>query len=184
MDDADEWSRTIQAARAGDMAAFDALMRRHERQVLGTALRLLGDIADAQDASQEVFLRLYSNLGRLERTNDLTGWLYRVTINLCHDARRRRPVTALAEDAEPVASGAADPLERLGLSERRRALDLSLRMLPERERAAIVLRDLEGLSTEEVAHALGSSEATVRSQISQARVKMRGFLERYFRRRL
>jgi RNA polymerase sigma-70 factor (ECF subfamily) len=83
------------------------------------------------------------------------------------------------EEAEAVA--ASDPPDA---GDRRRALMLSLRRLSERERAAVVLRDLEGLSTEEVARAMGSSEATVRSQISQARVKMREFLERYFRRRL
>jgi RNA polymerase sigma-70 factor (ECF subfamily) len=69
-------------------------------------------------------------------------------------------------------------------AERRRVLEMSLRMLPEKERAALVLRDLEGLSTEEVANALGCTEATVRSQICKARVKMKGFVERYFGRRL
>jgi RNA polymerase sigma-70 factor (ECF subfamily) len=63
-------------------------------------------------------------------------------------------------------------------------LELSLRLLPEKERAALVLRDLEGLSTEEVARALGSSEATVRSQVSKARVKVKEFVERYFGRRV
>ena len=68
-------------------------------------------------------------------------------------------------------------------AERRRVLEMSLRMLPEKERAALVLRDLEGLTTEEVAEALGSSEATVRSQVSKARGKVKDFVERYFRRR-
>jgi len=66
-------------------------------------------------------------------------------------------------------------------AERRRVLEMSLRMLPEKERAALVLRDLEGLGTDEVARVLGSSEATVRSQISKARVKVKEFMERYFR---
>ena len=184
MDGAEECSRIIQAARSGDLAAFEALMRRHERQVLATALRLLGDMADAQDASQEVFLRVYRNLGKLERTDAFTGWLYKVTVNACRDLRRKRPSAAPVEEVGELISGAADPLEAAGQTERRRALDLSLRMLPERERAAVVLRDLEGLSTKEVARAMGSSEATVRSQISQARAKMKSFLERYFRRRL
>ena len=77
----------------------------------------------------------------------------------------------------------ADPQQALTEAERRRVLELSLRMLPEKERAAMVLRDLEGLSTPEVARVLGSSEATVRSQISKARVKVKGFVERYFGRR-
>jgi RNA polymerase sigma-70 factor (ECF subfamily) len=68
-------------------------------------------------------------------------------------------------------------------AERRRVLEMSLRMLPQKERAALVLRDLEGLPTNEVARILGSSEATVRSQISKARVKVKDFVERYFRRR-
>jgi RNA polymerase sigma-70 factor (ECF subfamily) len=164
---------------AEDLAAFDQLMRQHERLVLATALRLLGNLEDAQDASQEVFLKLYRNLGKLEDTDNIPAWLYRVTVNACHDVGRKRKPTASVEEAEAVA--AADPPDD---ADRRRALMLSLRRLSEKERAAVVLRDLEGLSTEEVARALGSSEATVRSQISQARVKMREFLERYFRRRV
>jgi RNA polymerase sigma-70 factor (ECF subfamily) len=80
--------------------------------------------------------------------------------------------------------GEADPQQQTVAEERRRVLHLSLRMLSEKEREALVLRDLEGLSTEEVARLLGSSEATVRSQISKARVKVKGFVERYFRRRI
>jgi RNA polymerase sigma-70 factor, ECF subfamily len=158
-------------------------MRQYERMVLVTALRLLGNLADAQDASQEVFLRLYRNLGKVQGSA-LSGWLYRVTVNVCHDARKRRQAGVAIEDAGEIASAEADPQEQTADAERRRALALSLRMLPEKERAALVLRDLEGLSTDEVARILGSSEATVRSQISHARVKVKGFIERYFRRRL
>jgi RNA polymerase sigma-70 factor (ECF subfamily) len=178
-DSSDDPSRTIAAARAGDLAAFDRLMRQYQRPVLATALHMLGSLEDAQDASQEVFLKLYRNLGKLERADNIPAWLYRVTVNVCHDVGRKRRPTASVEEAEAVA--ASDPPDA---GDRRRALMLSLRRLSERERAAVVLRDLEGLSTEEVARAMGSSEATVRSQISQARVKMREFLERYFRRRL
>jgi len=170
--------------RAGDLTGFEAVMRQHERLVLVTALRLLGNIEDAKDVSQEVFLKLYRNLGKVEASGSLSGWLYRVTVNVCHDLRRRRPDTVAVEDAGELASPDADPQQRTAAAERRRALELSLRLLSEKERAALVLRDLEGLSTEEVARVLGSSEATVRSQISKARVKVKGFVERYFRRRV
>ena len=182
MDGPDDRSQIIAVARAGDLAAFEALMRQYERLVLATALRLLGNLEDAQDASQEVFLKLYRNLGKLERPGNIPAWLYRVTVNVCHDVGRRRPSVASVEEAEALPATSAGPQQTAGEAERRRALELSLRRLSERERVAVVLRDLEGLSTGEVARAMGSSEATVRSQISQARVKMRGFLERYFRR--
>ncbi len=182
MDTPDERFGLIEAARSGDLAAFEALMQRYERLVLVTAWRLLGRLEDAKDASQEVFLKLYRNLGKLERADNLTGWLYKVTVNVCHDLRRRRRPETSVEEAGDAPAPEADPQQAFTQAERLRALDLSLRRLSERERTAVVLRDLEGLSTEEVARILGSTQATVRSQISQARVKMRSFLERYFQR--
>jgi len=158
-------------------------MREHERLVLVTAMRLTGSLEDARDVSQEVFLKLYRNLDKVDTAGAVSSWLYRVTVNACHDLRRRqRPTTSVDDAAEPR-DRSADPQEVLSEAERREVLRLSLRKLPEKERAALVLRDLEGLSTEEVARILGSSEATVRSQICKARVKVKGFVERYFGRR-
>lgn len=170
------------SAKTGGREAFESLLRQHERLVLATALRLLGNREDAQDAAQEVFLRLYRNLAKVETTGNFPGWLYRVTVNVCHDLRRKRPAAAQIEDAGDIPAPASDPQQRVSEAERQRALELSLRRLSEKERAALVLRDLEGLSTTEVAAVLGSSEATVRSQVSKARVKIRKFLEEYFRR--
>jgi RNA polymerase sigma-70 factor, ECF subfamily len=171
------------AENAGQAADFDAVMRQYERLVLGTAMRLLGNLEDAQDVSQDVFLKLYRNLGKVESGANVSGWLYRVTVNACHDLRRKRPATAAVEEAAEPVSPDADPERRTTEMERRRVLEMSLRMLSEKERAALVLRDLEGLSTDEVARVLGSSESTVRSQIAKARVKVKDFMERYFRRR-
>jgi len=177
-------TEVLEAARAGDLRAFESLMRRHERLVLATALRLLGTMEDAQDASQEVFLRLYRNLGKLENSANLAGWLYRVTVNICHDLRRRRPEETAVDAAAEIEAPGADPQQAAAANERRRVLELSLRQLSGKQRAALVLRDLEGLSTEEVAAILGTSQATVRSQIFQARIKIKDFVERYFRRRV
>jgi RNA polymerase sigma-70 factor (ECF subfamily) len=182
MDNPEDRARTVAAAQAGDRAAFERLMRQHERQVLTTALRLLGNREDARDAAQEVFLRLYRNLAKVEAAGNLAGWLYRVTVNVCHDQRRKRPDLASVELAALPAAGAS-PQQEVTDAERRHALELSLRLLGEKERTALVLRDLEGLSTAEVAQILGSSEMTVRSQISKARVKVKNFIEQYFRRR-
>ena len=169
-------------AEGSELAAFEQIIRQYERLVLVTALRLMGNLEDAQDASQEVFLKLYKHQDKVDSAGNFSGWLYRVTVNVCHDLRKRRPAPAPSEQAE-AASAAPDPQQITMEAERRRVLMMSLRMLPEKERAALVLRDLEGLSTEEVARALGSSEATVRSQVAKARIKMKDFVERYFRRR-
>ena len=171
------------AARENAAAGFEALVRQYERLVLVTALRIAGNMDDAQDISQEVFLRLYRNLDKVRAMQNLSGWLYRVTVNACFDLRRRRPAGVSVELSDDFASGETDPQQAVAEAERRRALEMSLRILSEKERAALVLRDLEGLSTEEVAEALGSSAATVRSQISKARIKVKGFVESYFRRR-
>ena len=118
----------------------------------------------------------------MQLSGNLTAWLYRVTVNVCHD-HRRHPETAAIGEAGQLPGSAADPHQELARAERKRALDLSLRRLSQKERAALVLRDLEGLSTAEVAATLGSTEATVRSQISKARVKIKKFMDQYFRRR-
>jgi RNA polymerase sigma-70 factor (ECF subfamily) len=175
--------RAFDAARSGDLAAFERLMRQHERLVLATALRLTGRMEDARDVSQEVFLKLYRNLDKVQASEAISSWLYRVTVNASHDVTRRRRPESPVEEAGALASGEAGPHEVLTEDERRRVLQLSLRMLAEKERAALVLRDLEGLSTAEVARVLGSSEATVRSQVCKARVKVRAFVERYLGRR-
>lgn len=182
MDNPHEHTSVVDAAKAGDLAAFEQLMRQYERLVMITALRMLGDQAEAQDAAQEVFLRLYRHLRKIE-ARSLSSWLYRVTVNICHDLRRKRGSSVPVEEAGELPACDADPQQISAEAERRRVLALSLRMLPEKERAALVLRDLEGLSTLEVAQALGSSEATVRSQVSRARIKVKEFMERYFRRR-
>ena len=160
--------------RAADDAEFERLMRAHERQVLGVALRLTGNLADAQDAAQEVFIRLHRSRAGLGE--DVGAWLYRVTVNVCCDIGRRRKMrTATPLNREYVSADAGPDVEAARASERAR-IQAALGRLGERERAALVLRELEGLSTAEVAEALGSSESTIRVQISKARLKLRELL--------
>jgi RNA polymerase sigma-70 factor (ECF subfamily) len=171
----DELTRLLSEAKRGDVSAFEQIMLRHERQVLRTALHLLGRMEDAQDAAQEVFLRVYKHLRRFDERRDFAPWLYRIAVNVCRDiARKRGREATLDESARAVQS--ADSAQ----AEQRRMLMRALQELPAKERAALVLRDLEGLTTAEVATILGSSESTVRSQISTARVKIRKFIDRNF----
>lgn len=171
----------IAQAKAGDAHAFGTLMIRHERRIYRLALRLLGHQEDAQDATQEVFLRLYKHLSRLDEKRELVPWLYRVTVNVCHDLvrRRRRNMTVSLDDVD--ADALADSMKTewgAEFAEQRRILAEGLKTLSENERAVIVLRDIEGLSTEDVARLLGSSASTVRSHLSRARVKLKRFVDR------
>ena len=153
--------------RAGGRV-FEELVAAHERMVLRTAYRLLGSLEDAQDAAQEVFLRLFRSWGRIE--GDPKAWLYRVTVNVCNDHHRRR--MPVAELDEHRIDSAPDPELAVTLDERKRLLMDGLAALGDRERTCVVLRDIEGLSTAETAAILGVEEGTVRSHISTARVKL------------
>ena len=167
---------------SGELAAFERIMSQCERRVLRVALRLLNNPQDAQDAAQEVFLRLYKHLGSLDETRGYEPWLYRVTVNVCRDiARGRRGSIGLAEIADPVAAQ-PDAYHAAERTQQREMIRRGLSCLGEKERAALVLRDVEGLSTREVAGILGSSENTVRSQICSARLKLRDFTGRLLRR--
>jgi len=153
--------------------SFDQVLRQREAQVLRTAFRLLGNWADAEDVAQEVFLRLHRHGLDFANEGATGAWLYRVTVNLCFDrTRSRRPSQELTDVPSLARSAEAVVL----VEEKKQRLMSALAMLPAKERAAVVLREIEGLSTAEVAAALGSSEVTVRSQISKALVRLRGIL--------
>ncbi len=185
----------VERARAGDAAAFDEIMSETERKVVGVAWRMLGNREDARDAAQEVFLRLYKYLDRYKPEQDFNAWLYRITVNVCRDAARKRGArlegaqfAASARDMEhtamPEAASADMNAEENAIrAQQREWLMNALLTLPEKERAAIVLRDLEGLTTEEVARVLRSRPVTVRSQISSARAKLRLHCQSLLRRR-
>lgn len=173
---------------SGDAAAaarFDDIVRSHERRVLGLARRLLGRREDAEDAAQESFLRLYRALDRLDPERPVLPYLYQLTLNVCRDLRRRGhrrglfavPLEEIPPTREPSAEG-ADPDRAARVAEERRIAEAALRSLPEKQRMALVLRDLHGLTTAEVAEALGVAEVTVRTQVSRARLKVKEFRDR------
>jgi RNA polymerase sigma-70 factor (ECF subfamily) len=169
-------------AKRGDLAAFEQLIRTHERTVFRLAWRLVGNPDDAAEIAQEVFLKLYRNMGSVDEGRNVGAWLYRVTVNASNDVlRKRRPTAALDEFTH--VSAAPSPEQSLAADQRRELALRALDMLPPKERAAVVLRDVEGLSTAEVAEALGSSEVTVRSQISTARVKLKRIVDAMLARR-
>ena len=182
----------IERAAAGDMEAFEGIMSHCEQRVLRMTWRMLGNEADARDATQEVFLRVYKYLGRFKQDQPFFGWLYQITLNVCRDIskKRRRYGTQFTSindaDVEAVSKlrDQSDGVEEALVREQERMLIMkAIAILPEKERAAILLRDLEGLSTDEVARIMKSTQTTVRSQISSARQKIKVYCERYLKKR-
>ena len=168
----------LREARAGDESAFGRIVAEHETFVLRTAWRLVRNAEDARDIAQEAFLRLHRHLPRLSPGRDLAPWLYRVTVNLGLSAlrrRRRKPENALeTEDRKlELAGGRPEQERRTDAADARRVVASLLDELSQKERAAIVLRDLEGLDISEVAKALGCRKGTVRAHLSRGRLKLR-----------
>jgi RNA polymerase sigma-70 factor, ECF subfamily len=153
----------------------EELVAAHRQMVLRTAYRLLGSLADAQDATQEVFLRVLKHQSSIGP--EPKAWLYRVTVNVCNDYHRRAKRTS-AELTGESADPAPDPEQILTLKERRKLLVEALGRLSPREKICVVLRDIEGLSTAEVAQILDIEETTVRGQIHTARVKLAKYVRR------
>ncbi len=166
----------IREAKAGDTSAFERIVVLHQNLVLRVAQRLLLNGGDAKDAAQEVFLRLHRNLRRFQQEQDFAPWLYRMTVNICHDVRRRKRQEISLDNALEAHDVSPSAEASVLLRQQRQLVVAALGSLSEREREVIVLRDLEGLSTAEVAAITGVSETTVRSQISMGRVKIKNYV--------
>jgi RNA polymerase sigma-70 factor (ECF subfamily) len=177
----------VDSCRAGDPAAFARLVRVHEGMVFNLSARLLGDTEEARDVAQEVFLQVYRQLGRFEGRSSLKTWIYRIAVNQCHNRRRfwqrrRRDREEGLVALEVEGSGAgASPYEETRREERARRVQAALQQLSFEHRSVLVLREVEGLTCEEVAGALGVPEGTVKSRLSRAReamrVRLRGLVE-------
>ncbi|MGA9769720.1 MAG: sigma-70 family RNA polymerase sigma factor [Blastocatellia bacterium] len=181
----------IERAKAGDSAAFEQIVDCFQRKVISTAWRMLGNEEDARDAAQEVFLRAYKYLGGYKPDQEFAGWLYRIAINVCRDHGRKRSryhhhdsFEAERDMGNLDSMASSENVEAAAIKSQERALVMeALNTLSKKERAALVLRDLEGLTTEEVARILGSSPVTVRSQVATARAKIKLYRDRVLNQR-
>ena len=165
----------------GSAEWFSDLVHQHLRRVFGVLYRMVGNRADAQDLAQEVFLKAFQRRHQLRDPDRALAWLLRIASNAAIDFQRARAGERSAgpalEDLE-LWEPEATPEQLLVRKERERRLHDALRQLSPKERAAIVLRDLEGWSGREVARALDCSQITVRTHIASARIKLRRFLAR------
>ena len=147
---------------------FEQIVSAQQDRVLAVCRRVLGDTGEAEEAAQDTFMKLHRHWERIE--GDPGPWLYRTAVNTCLDRNR---VPRRSEALVEMADLRPGPAELAEVRQRWQRVKVALSQLPEQERAAITLRDIEGLTTPEVAALLGTTEGTVRSQIAAARMKLR-----------
>jgi RNA polymerase sigma-70 factor (ECF subfamily) len=178
----------VERHRLGDPRAFDEIYRRFDHMVFGLALRLSGSEDQAADLTQEIFLRVFRYIGQFRGRSSLKTWVFRIAINHCRSClgRRRLPVQPLPDGAEgaeadrgpgALADPARGPEDLAVAADEGRRVAAGLATLPAAFREAVVLRDIEGLSYEEIAEVLGVRIGTVRSRIARGRDQLRTFLE-------
>jgi RNA polymerase sigma-70 factor (ECF subfamily) len=175
---ADTEAGLIARAKAGDVAAFERLSGTYADRLFMLLLRLLGDRRDAEDVAQEVMLRAWRAIGTFRGTSSYFTWLYRIAVNEANRAlerRGRRPASVPIGPGELrlPASGLDDPVRRAENRELRAALARAIGELPRELRTAIVLRDVEGLSTQDAADIAGVGQAAFKSRLHQARLRVR-----------
>lgn len=175
----------IRAAQRGDLEAFNLLVLRYERAVFNVCLRLLRDVASAEDVSQETFVKAWQGIASV-RSDTIRPWLFRIATNRCYDllrVRGRRPAASLdAEpfEIEPVWSTQSPTDETPEAHALRRELSIhierALSALPEDQRTVVLLADVQGCDYHEVAAATGAALGTVKSRLSRGRARLRQIL--------
>jgi RNA polymerase sigma-70 factor, ECF subfamily len=178
--------------RASDTVAFDEIFQRYSSMVFNLTFRILGDREEALDVSQEVFLAVFRKLQRFRGESSLKTWIYRIAINRASNRcrwwsrLRRRGTVSLDEHlskddsrtiSESLASTGHSPEEALLLQEKRDEIEHSLQRLPVQQRVAVIMRDVQGLSYEEIADLLQVSLGTVKSRIARGREELKRRLD-------
>ena len=182
----------VHAAKRGDLEAFSQLVNRYDRNIFRIAQHITHNEEDAQDVVQDAFLKAYQNLDQFQENSKFYTWLVRIAVNeaLMRLRKRRTDRTvSLDEDVETeegsmpreVADWSPNPEQLYGQSELGDILKKTIQGLPPGIRTVFVLRDVEGLSTEETAEMLGLSVPAVKSRLLRARLQLRERLARYFK---
>jgi RNA polymerase sigma-70 factor, ECF subfamily len=172
----DAW---VSRARAGDQAAFEAIFQRYERQIYSFAFRMMGNADDAYDLTQECFIKAYRNLEKTNGDLNVSAWLHRIASNSCLDVlRRRKRIRWLPWDNDRhesllQPSTPDDPVVTVVSNETQRDVQLILNQMTPRNRLALLLREFEGLSTEEIGEVMGLSRSAVKSVLFRARDEFR-----------
>lgn len=183
----------VRKAQAGDQRAFGTLVERYQRKAYAVALGLVKDKEEALDVAQEAFIKVYKYLDHFKGDSSFYTWLYRITVNICIDRRRKKGAdpgdqVEFDEAVKQEAEGEAGVLgTRLGSNPQKAALraelmqkiEQALEQIPEKHRAILLLREVEGMSYEDLAETLKIRKGTVMSRLFHARKKMQSLLSSY-----
>jgi RNA polymerase sigma-70 factor (ECF subfamily) len=178
-----EEATLVERARGGDRAAFEELVRRHADHLYAVLVRFVADRDEAEEVTQEAFLRAWRGIGRFEGRSRFFTWLYRIGINEAKRRAARRSATVVSLDDEPIPEApdwSEAPETRVRQHDLRRVLENAIRALPIEYRAPLILRDVEGLSTQEAAEVMELGEAAFKSRLHRARLAVRRALDEYF----
>ena len=175
----------IPRSQAGDRLAFEELVRRHADRLYAVVLRFVADAGEAEEVTQEAFLRAWRSIDRFEFRSQFFTWLYRIGINEAKRRGERRPPVGTVgsiEDSpiEEAPDWSDAPEFRVEQGQLRGVLEDAVRALPLDYRAPLILRDVEGLSTQEAAEVMGLGEAAFKSRLHRARLAVRRDVDRYY----
>ncbi len=181
----------VRQSKAGNLDCFEELIDAHQQKVYNIALRMLGNEQDAFDASQEVFVKVYKNLNGFQQNASFATWVYRIATNTCLDLLRKNKErkkeisidSQIAFDDGEVAfqleDTSADVEEALLKKERMQVLYQAIEQLREEHKKMIVLRELQGMSYQQIAQITGMNLGTVKSKINRARLALKNALENH-----
>jgi len=175
----------VRRIRDGDAEALRAIVERYQDRIFSLIYGIVRDRHEVEDVAQEVFLKVYTRIQAFDERSKFYTWLYRVAANAAKDhvkKRSRRPAVALEEDNVLSATGTS-PVRHAAAAETRRLVREAIAALPLRYREVLTLRELEGLSYNEIAGVLQISIGTVESRLHRARAKLKRRMERHARRR-
>ena len=184
-------TQLIKAVQAGDMTAFDELVHRHKDKLFNLVYRFLGDYQDADECAQEIFIKVFKSVNTFRFESTFSTWLFRITVNTCKNKikssgyRWKKKTVPLenpdgSKDGNPVteiANGAPGPVAALEKKERWMRIHQAIGSLPEEQNQVVVLRDIQGLSYQEIADITGLNPGTVKSKLARARLALRNKLK-------
>ncbi|MDP8215135.1 MAG: sigma-70 family RNA polymerase sigma factor [Candidatus Euphemobacter frigidus] len=180
----------VRAFLAGDKVAFDRLVLKYQNRVFNTCYRLLGNYEEANDSAQDIFVKVFRSLKRFRFESSFSTWIYRIAVNTCRNKLRslqyryRRKMIRIDEQKDPeeesyaieIGDESQSPVKELERKEKGILIQKAIDSLPEGQKTMIVLRDIEGLTYDEIATVTGLNPGTVRSKLARGRQKLRKYL--------